>query len=68
VVPLSQALSFLPERALGQAEADAVRHGRRLQRNQGEAPVVRLTSGGELVAIAEPRGEDLQPVVVFAPA
>jgi tRNA pseudouridine55 synthase len=68
IVPLSEALSFLPERALGQAEAAAVRHGRRIRGSQGAAPVVRLTSDGELVAIAEPRGEELQPVVVFAPA
>jgi hypothetical protein len=30
--------------------------------------VVRLTAGGELLAIAEPHGDELQPVVVFAPA
>jgi tRNA pseudouridine55 synthase len=68
IVPLSQALSFLPECALEQAEADAVRHGRRVRCKEGDAPVVRLTSGGELLAIAEPRDDELQPVVVFAPA
>jgi tRNA pseudouridine55 synthase len=68
VVPLSQALSFMPERALGQDETDAVRHGRRVRCNEGEAPFVRLTADGELLAIAEPRGDELQPVVVFAPA
>jgi tRNA pseudouridine55 synthase len=68
IVPLSQALSFLPERVLEQAEADDVRHGRRVPCKEGEAPVVRLTSGGELLAIAEPRADELQPVVVFAPA
>jgi tRNA pseudouridine55 synthase len=66
--PLSEALSFLPERALGQADAAAVRHGRRVRCKEGEAPVVRLTAGGELLAIAEPHGDELQPVVVFAPA
>jgi tRNA pseudouridine55 synthase len=68
IVPLSQALSFLPSRALGQAETAAVRHGRRVPGKEGEAPYVRLTSGDELLAIAEPRGDELQPVVVFAPA
>ena len=29
---------------------------------------VRLTLDGELLAIAEPRAAELQPVVVFAPA
>ena len=29
-------------------------------------PALRLTHGGELLAIAEPRGAELQPVVVFA--
>jgi tRNA pseudouridine55 synthase len=68
IVPLSEALSFLPERALGPDETDAVRHGRRVRCNEGEAPFVRLTADGELLAIAEPRGDELQPVVVFAPA
>jgi tRNA pseudouridine55 synthase len=68
VVPLSEALSFLPERALGQAEALAVRHGRRVRGTEGEAPAVRLVDGDSLLAIAEPRGDELQPVVVFEPA
>jgi tRNA pseudouridine55 synthase len=68
IVPLSEALSFLPERALGQAEAAAVRHGRRVRGSEGEASFFRLVHGDELLAIAEPRGDELQPVVVFAPA
>jgi len=68
VVPLGEALAFLPERALDEAEAAAVRHGRRIAQAGAEAPFVRLTAAGELFAIAEPRGEELQPVVVFAPA
>ncbi|MGH2713218.1 MAG: tRNA pseudouridine(55) synthase TruB [Thermoleophilaceae bacterium] len=82
IVPLGEALAFLPARALDESEATAVRHGRRVPR-RGEAaraagdaaafgepgPLpVRLTAGGELLAIAEPRGDELQPVVVFAPA
>jgi tRNA pseudouridine55 synthase len=69
VVPLADALAFLPERPLDEEEAAAVRHGRRLAGGTGAAPAaVRLTAGGELLAIAEPRGDELQPVVVFAPA
>jgi tRNA pseudouridine55 synthase len=70
IVPLVDALSFLPERALDEREADAVRHGRRVASGAAPppGPSVRLTAGGELLAIAEPRGEELQPVVVFAPA
>jgi tRNA pseudouridine55 synthase len=67
IVPLGEALAFLPERALDEAEAGAVRHGRRVA-GAAAAPAVRLTAGGELLAIAEPRGDELQPVVVFAPA
>jgi tRNA pseudouridine55 synthase len=66
VVPLAEALSFLPERSLGDEEATAVRHGRRIV-GEGEGHV-RLIHDGELLAIAEPREGELQPVVVFAPA
>jgi tRNA pseudouridine55 synthase len=65
VVPLSEALGFLPERRLGEEEAAAVGHGRRIA-GSADGPV-RLTAGGEVVAIAEPRDAELQPVVVFAP-
>jgi tRNA pseudouridine55 synthase len=99
IVPLAEALAFLPERVLDEGEAVAVRHGRRVgvggaaavlgqraeaaARDRDEAltggrpaavtgehtPLpVRLTAGDELLAIAEPRGDELQPVVVFAPA
>ena len=76
IVPLAEALAFLPERPLGETDAAAVRHGRRIAEAgatadpaaPGEAGPVRLTAAGELLAIAEPRGDELQPVVVFAPA
>jgi tRNA pseudouridine55 synthase len=69
VVPIADALAFLAERVLSDDEAFGVRHGRRVPRDthHGEA-AVRLTHGGELLAIAEARAEELQPVVVFAPA
>jgi tRNA pseudouridine55 synthase len=67
VVPANDALSFLPERALDAAEAGAVANGIRVAAATGEQPpATRLTHAGELVAIAEPRGRELQPVVVFA--
>jgi tRNA pseudouridine55 synthase len=75
IVPVAEALAFLPERALDEREAAAVRHGRRVAVSGaagapgGREPLaVRLTAGDELLAIAEPRGDELQPVVVFAPA
>ena len=67
LVPLGQALAFLSERALDDAEAAAVRHGRRVQ-GGGEQGHVRLVHDGELLAIGESQAGDVQPVVVFAPA
>ena len=67
-MPLAEALAFLPERTLDEREADAVRHGRRLPAAGAAEGAVRLTREGELVAVAEPRDGELQPVVVFAPA
>ena len=67
VVPLSEALAFLPERPLGAAEAARAAHGVRVAAGDAAGgPAVRLTHAGELVAVAEPRGRELQPVVVFA--
>lgn len=67
VVPIAAALAFLPERRLEAAEAEQVAHGVSVAAAEGglEGPV-RLTHNGELLAVAEPRGPDLQPVVVFA--
>jgi tRNA pseudouridine55 synthase len=73
VVPLRDALAFMPERPLSAEEAAAVRHGRRIPHTadtaRGPAPaVLRLTHDGDVLAIGEPREGELQPVVVFAPA
>ena len=64
VVPLSAALAFLPERELDEAEAEAVVHGRRVA-GPIDGPT-RLTAAGELIAIGRPRGDEIQPDVVFA--
>jgi tRNA pseudouridine55 synthase len=60
----ADALPHLPARALDASEQLDVAHGRALRR-LGEDGVTRLLAGGELRAVAEPRGEELQPVVVL---
>ena len=81
LVPLDEALSFFPERALEPEEAKRASHGVAVEMADrawqmadqvrpvaGEAPqgdFVRLTSDGRLVAIAERRAGALKPVVVL---
>jgi tRNA pseudouridine55 synthase len=73
IVPLSEALAFLPNRELDDAEADRVSHGVPLARgvtprrtaDNGSASPIRLTHGARVVAIAEPRKDRLKPLVVF---
>jgi tRNA pseudouridine55 synthase len=66
VVPLGQALSFMPERVVGEEEARLISHGAGIPAGEEAEPHVRVTRAGELLAIAEPRGPQLRPVVVFA--
>jgi tRNA pseudouridine55 synthase len=67
IVAPNDALSFMPERALDAAEAKAIVNGIRVSpRGAAEGGALRLTHAGEVVAIAERRGDELQPVVVFA--
>jgi len=80
LVPLRDALVFVPERVLSAEEAAAVRHGRSVPAGARSAHGVReagpaeggerlrLTFDGELLAIAELRAAEFKPVVVFAPA
>jgi tRNA pseudouridine55 synthase len=73
LVPLAEALSFMPERVLSREEAAATRHGRRIRAHESVPGHLRLTHDGEVLAIAErvdaASGEaELQPVVVFSPA
>jgi tRNA pseudouridine55 synthase len=65
VVPLAEALAFLPDRPLGDDEADAVAHGRRVA-GRIDGPT-RLTAGGDLIAIGRPQDNEIQPDVVFVP-
>jgi tRNA pseudouridine55 synthase len=69
-IPLAHALDFLPERRLASDEARVARHGIGVALAEyGEetsGTVVRLTFEGELIALAERRGDVLKPVTVFS--
>ena len=79
IVPLAEALSFLPVRELDEGEAERASHGVPIgggvtPRHTGDSVVhghgsvpraVRLTRGKNLIAIAEPREDSLKPLVVF---
>jgi tRNA pseudouridine55 synthase len=64
LVPLAEALEFLPERQLGPDEARRASHGVAVPGGAGGG-ATRLTHEGRLLAIAEPRGDELKPIVVF---
>jgi tRNA pseudouridine55 synthase len=64
LVPLGEALAFLPACSLDADAARRASHGVAV-RGAASEPFVRLTHEDRLVAIAEPRGEELKPVVVF---
>lgn len=68
LVEPNAALAFMPERPLAVDEAKAVLNGIRVAaRDAPEGAALRLTHADEVVAIAERRGDELQPVVVFGP-
>jgi len=60
----AHALPHLPSRTLDAGERGDVAHGRALAR-AGETGTTLLVADGELRAVAEPRGDRLQPVVVL---
>ena len=70
VVPLDEALGFLPEVGLAGTEAEQVTHGVAVDRDgrwqMADGEAVRLTHAGALLAVAEPRDGRLQPVLVLA--
>ena len=68
LIPLADALAFLPERRLGEDDAEAVVHGRPLAIASGaeHGGPVRLTHGGALLGVAEEREGALRSLVVFA--
>jgi tRNA pseudouridine55 synthase len=66
LVPLSEALAFMPERVLTSEEERLVRSGRSISDRGAPAERhVRLTIEGELVAVAQPREGLLKPVTVL---
>jgi tRNA pseudouridine55 synthase len=66
IVPLIDALDFLPERALGDEEAIKAANGVAVPTPDTRDPTpVRLTHRERLVAIAESRDAELKPIVVF---
>jgi tRNA pseudouridine55 synthase len=60
----AQAVGHLPARSITGDDSRRVRHGRRLSLREEDGPT-RLLHLGELVALAEPRDGELQPVVVL---
>jgi tRNA pseudouridine55 synthase len=69
LIPLAEALDFLPEHVLAPGEARLARHGNAVESGGdqvGESAAVRLTLDGELVAIAERRDRVLKPVTVLS--
>ncbi|HWH43706.1 MAG TPA: tRNA pseudouridine(55) synthase TruB [Thermoleophilaceae bacterium] len=66
IVPLADALSFLPEHALPAEQAERASHGVAVPGGTATADPVRLTHGGELVALAQPHEGELKPFLVLA--
>ena len=73
LVPLKDALAFLPERPLDDDEAARIAHGRAISCERDPTPgweawpPVRLVHDGELLALAVARDQELHPDVVFVP-
>jgi tRNA pseudouridine55 synthase len=65
LVPLREALTFLPEVGLTAEEKSAVGHGRAI--DGAAAGVVRLTDAEDVIALGEGDGRRIQPVVVLRP-
>ncbi len=64
LIPLADALSFMPERRLSGEEQRAASNGRRLPDEGPEGQLVRLTAGGRLVAVSQRRDGMLHPLTV----
>ena len=67
LVPLTEALAFLPEQPVAAADAERASHGVAVPAGAAEAgsDAIRLTHDGRLLAIARPEGGLLKPFVVF---
>jgi tRNA pseudouridine55 synthase len=63
-IAAQELVSFMPERELDAEEAERIGHGAAI--SGGGQGLVRLTHGGNLIAIGRPDGENLRPEVVLA--
>lgn len=69
LIPLTDALQFMPERALTSEEARRAHHGMEIETDPGlsrAGEFIRLTVNGQLMAVAECRNGALKPVTVFS--
>jgi tRNA pseudouridine55 synthase len=69
LIPLDEALSFLPEMRLDSEQARRASHGAAVSAKASAPGVVRLTDESGLIALAEPRaeGHGLKPIVTLRP-
>jgi tRNA pseudouridine55 synthase len=69
LIPLNEALSFIPEQKLSDDEVSRAAHGSTVDcRLSTVDSHVRLTHGERLIAIAAPSDNQLKPKVVFPPS
>jgi tRNA pseudouridine55 synthase len=64
LIPLADALAFMPERRLSREEEQAAANGRRLPDEGPEGEILRLTAGERLVAVSQRRAGVLHPLTV----
>jgi tRNA pseudouridine55 synthase len=67
VVPLADALSFLPGHAVTEQDADHVAHGRAITAAGSGGEAIRVVHDGQLIAIARSEDGLLKPYLVLAP-
>jgi tRNA pseudouridine55 synthase len=65
LIPLEDALEFLPDRELDDDELRLVGNGVAVPDTRDPTPHTRLMHDGRLIAIAEPRDQKLKPILVF---
>ena len=67
VVPLEEALGFLPACSVSDSDAEAIAHGRAIPGEHQPADAIRLVHDGRLVAIARAEPDSLlKPYLVFS--
>jgi hypothetical protein len=66
LIPPVEALRDYPRAAVDEAGADMVRHGRVLDRFEGEGPWAVVDGHGSLLAVYEAFGTSAKPAVVIA--